>query len=208
MPNWVFNTVNASEETIKKYMTKNDKGEDEFDFNKVVYMPEDLNVESGVNDIKIVAYLTDKLKLETTDEMKREFDLIISNPFALGSFDEVRDRLSEHKDIDKLYDEGKVLVENYKKYGSTDWYNWRWEHWGTKWNACNTYYDEGFSLQFDTAWSVPEQIFVEMSKQNPDDTIEVFSEEETGWWVRAEYKNGETIILGEGETPEDEGYDD
>jgi len=44
-----------------------------------------------------------------------------------------------------------------------DWYNWRIENWGTKWDLdINTQFDSGIgwaSYVFDTAWSPPLELF-------------------------------------------------
>jgi hypothetical protein len=54
--------------------------------------------------------------------------------------------------------------------------------WGTKWNACeqSASPDEG-KAQFETAWSCPEGVLIELSKRFPEDRIEVtFADEDIG----------------------------
>ena len=54
--------------------------------------------------------------------------------------------------------------------------------WGTKWNACKSTAnaDEG-KTSFDTAWSCPEGVLVELSKRFPEDVIKVvFADEDIG----------------------------
>ena len=53
-------------------------------------------------------------------------------------------------------DEDKRLAE---KYGTPDWYHWRLENWGTKWNLCSdtdldVVGNEAF-FRFDSAWTPP-----------------------------------------------------
>jgi hypothetical protein len=57
-----------------------------------------------------------------------------------------------------------------------DWYGWRCQHWGTKWNSynCNEpelYYvhdDLVCSIDFDTAWSPPHEVIEALAPQYPD----------------------------------------
>ena len=54
--------------------------------------------------------------------------------------------------------------------GHANWYSWRLENWGTKWNAYHTqlnHQDDFLELTFDTAWSCPEPIFQSLSEQFP-----------------------------------------
>ena len=56
-------------------------------------------------------------------------------------------------------DEKEQAMLNKAKYGYTDWYDWRCEEWGTKWDACEAHIDHNdidyFAVSFDTAWSPP-----------------------------------------------------
>ena len=61
---------------------------------------------------------------------------------------------------------------NIKKYGHADWYNWRCEKWGTKWDAVDTYinsepYFDYIMISFDTAWSPPIPYYEALSKKYP-----------------------------------------
>ena len=57
--------------------------------------------------------------------------------------------------------EGKAAHEKYVaelegKYGHTDWYNWRVENWGTKWDAAEASImeeDGQFVVHYNTAWA-------------------------------------------------------
>ncbi len=45
-----------------------------------------------------------------------------------------------------------------------DWFNWRTQNWGTKWNAYNERRD-GKTIYFDTAWSAPHPIIEEIAAE-------------------------------------------
>ena len=75
---------------------------------------------------------------------------------------------------------------NKDKYGHTDWYDWRCEKWGTKWDVRDIeYYDGGdcIELRFETAWSPPIPIYEEM--------------ERLGYHVKAKYGDEMTNFVGD-----------
>ena len=67
-------------------------------------------------------------------------------------------------------------IKNLDKYGFDNWYDWRNEHWGTKWDV-NEYYgfdrqyindDESqISVGFSSAWGPPLQAFQEFIDKHP-----------------------------------------
>ena len=72
MPNWTYNEIRIKGDkntiaSIKEFVKSE---ESEFDFNKIIPMPDSLNIESGSRtDRAILVYLSDKL---TTKPNKRE----------------------------------------------------------------------------------------------------------------------------------------
>ena len=64
-----------------------------------------------------------------------------------------------------------------------DWYNWRIEHWGTKWNAYETDivgYDNYLKVSFNTAWSCPFPVFEKLAKLGVKFTL-AFADEDLGY---------------------------
>jgi hypothetical protein len=56
-----------------------------------------------------------------------------------------------------------------RKYGSSNWYDWNLDNWGTKWDCSDSHYNaEDKILQFQTAWACPEKIIAEMKLVFPD----------------------------------------
>jgi len=90
---------------------------------------------------------------------------------------------------DRYYDTGFQAIQNIKKYGSADWYDWSLDKWGTKWNACSstTWNVSGkrkfrADIEFDTAWSAPFPIFQALAdKYQVDVQVRVNYEGEPGW---------------------------
>ena len=101
--------------------------------------------------------------------------------------------------------DAKQLADTYhhnlQNYGVTNWYEWCPKNWGTKWNACDPHVDEivkssdGEAYQvnifFNTAWSYPEGIFEELSRQYPELLFEVEVDEEGGYfWGKLTIQEG------------------
>ena len=62
------------------------------------------------------------------------------------------------------------------------WYNWRVQNWGTKWDAYSLEIDDcdmphGFEVNFETAWSPPEEIHSAISEQFDDLSMSWFYDE-------------------------------
>ena len=96
------------------------------------------------------------------------------------------------------------------KYGSGDWYDWCVSNWGVKWNS----YDNNLNtdtrdyngvgsimLCFQTAWTIPEGIFLELMELYPELTFEVECLEEGGGFAG-------TIVYAEGFADESQLFTD
>ena len=62
------------------------------------------------------------------------------------------------------------------------WYNWRVQNWGTKWDCYSLEIDEcdmphGFEVNFETAWSPPEEVHSAICEQFDDLSISWFYDE-------------------------------
>ena len=173
MPNWVrtrltFNGEKNRVAEIKELVKttgKDDEGRDytnEFDFNKVVPMPEELNIASSSSGECGMRYLIlkDKHLISWTDDdrsfMERMEKQKEKNP----------NRFNE--DI-KL---GKKYLRNISKYGYKDWYNFRCDKWGTKWNSSEAEWIADDCVEFETAWGFCYPIVQKISEMFPDVAIE------------------------------------
>ena len=69
-------------------------------------------------------------------------------------------------------DEKEQAMLNKAKYGYTDWYEWKCEEWGTKWDACEAHIDHNdidyFAVSFETAWSPPVNWIKNIMQDFPD----------------------------------------
>ena len=163
MPNWVYNkmTFDCSAEkvnAIKDFV----RGEDStFDFNKLILMPEELNLVSGSDEtIARSCAVARRAGKKTSDEYEK--------PWATG------------RSFEEWADLGEKYLSNIEKYGASTWYDWSWNHWGTKWNASDPWWDD-YSVTFNTAWNTPEPIFKKISELFPDAPFHVeFADEDIG----------------------------
>ena len=78
------------------------------------------------------------------------------------------------------------------------WYDWNVREWGSKWDACDSSFDDNTEdltptlyYSFNTAWSIPEKIFEEIVKQHPELSFDFSCEEEQGWGAEYESRKGE-----------------
>lgn len=77
-------------------------------------------------------------------------------------------------------EEKKRAVENMYKYGARDWYDWRVQNWGTKWDAAYSHI-KGNLMWFDTAWSTPVEFVETLSKRFPKvEIILEYADEDIG----------------------------
>ena len=117
MPNYVINKIVWCSDfsKLEKYISKKDKAEF-LDFDKIIPMPKELDIQSGSDGELGRAYL---LK-EGTDYISKE---------------EVIKRIEERtkEERNEILRLGQAYIDNEKKYGFPTWYEWRNHNWGTNW---------------------------------------------------------------------------
>lgn len=197
MPNHVVNiiTFKGDERKIREMLgtIQNDEcGLGTVDFNKIIPMPESLNVESGSRTDKGIEMV--KAYLENIFEEQNNKE---------GTYDEFFDGLRSHSaDISdeeekKIWNIGVAVVENLHKYGVPTWYEWSINNWGTKWNAYGydeqADYSKNEDLRFQTAWAAPHPVLQKLSEKYPDIAFEhEWADEDIGQNCgRKCYHNGE-----------------
>ena len=160
MPNHVENrlTFECSPEELQKILEDiqydPDRSNEEytgigtFDFNKIVPMPESLNIECGSRTDRSIDYYLNAINPKTPDFgiPKYTFDRFTSLVNQLNekrSFGHFKTRMTgdeiaeatKYDTPDDILKLGKTAVTNFINYGSTGWYDWAIENWGTKWNS-------------------------------------------------------------------------
>jgi hypothetical protein len=159
-------------------MIQGEDGNDSFDFNQIVPMPDDIkNTESsstvmdGLNIFGYEVSFIDKIpkfvgKYNALSPMLK--CSWIRND-GITTIEGVEKKLLERNP--NAIEKGKKALEAFNKYGHISWYGWSIENWGTKWNSygfcMNDQKDDRVEFEFDTAWSFPEPIFTALSKEFP-----------------------------------------
>lgn len=182
MPNYVKNIVrfgkNVPQERIDELFgtilsTRDPKGGDPvkpwFDFDALIPMPEALNIDSGSdNETGILLYQLTQAKLPDSINGDRLAAYMRRNGLSLETPGSIPAFLAT-KDGKRLHDLGRRCVENLRLYGAPTWYEWRSEHWGTKWNSCNSQIDAADrTVSFSTAWAAPMPIAEALVERFPD----------------------------------------
>lgn len=165
MPNYIKNrlTVNSKENEVFAFL----KGEESvMDFNKIIPMPESLNLEDSSTGNEGMKYLY----LRAT-----------SLSFQRSELKEIEARLKSRKQFDKAIELGKKYLMNIMNTGHKTWYGWACENWGTKWNALEPKIVSDTCIEFETAWAGVVSMIEKLSTHFPDVTFEYkYSDEDTG----------------------------
>lgn len=193
MPNFVTNLVTfEGDENEIKALLESIKADDgkygSIDFNKIIPMPESLNIECGSSTDRgkkmVLDFMVDKMLktgiVNPTDEIVKKWQ------------EEHKETLSE--DDLKDWQLGVQAINNVKDYGYPTWYEWHINNWGTKWNADSTVSPlvDDNKIYFLTAWAAPHKVIDKLAKMHPDIEIQhVWADEDFGQNCGGcEYKNG------------------
>lgn len=186
MPNWVKTIVKTKPDVLKqirnKYFT-----EGKLDFNKIIPIPEDLNITAGSQGEEGLIILfnntDDYQEKGKINAVFKSLNIFHRNIYEDSRFLRV---INEYKNDDakeKFKDSielGKKYYDNYYKYGSANWYEWCITNWGTKWN-CNDFKSNEDTMIYYTAWDFSDAIILKMSEEYPDAVFECrFANEDFG----------------------------
>ena len=161
MPNYVNNIISLEGANLDRVFEFVKGADSDFDFNTIIPMPESLNIESS--SIMELSYACELYKQEKTVSEILQYRLVKGETVP-----KLIHRLKKQHQIND--DLGKAAYSNKKKYGSTDWYSWCVNNWGTKWNAMDVSVGNN-TIEFDTAWSAPIPVIEKLAEMFPDVTI-------------------------------------
>jgi hypothetical protein len=177
MPNHITNRltiIGAIEDVLKVREAIKGTKEDQFiDFNKIAPIPKEL--EGTVSPMRIISQ----------EEYDKQEERI-----SKGEISENEKNWGLSKGLTQ-----ELADEYIQKFGYCEWYGWQSANWGTKWNAYDQYSNDENVIEFNTAWSTPYSLLVNLSKMFPQVTFEVeYADEDFGYNVgRYVLLNGETI---------------
>lgn len=194
MPNHVTNIIeikgNPSRIKAMFEAIKSDEhGLGSIDFNKLIPMPPELNIEEGSRT---------KHGLKAYKDFLEVYNFNREPNIDLGSIPEKAEQafLRVRPDVDSTaWSLGKQAYQNKQKYGAHSWYDWRTKNWGTKWDAYgyeSGVHVDGHSLRFQTAWAPPQPVIAKLSEMYPDlDFTHQYASEDIGVNCgEDEYHNG------------------
>lgn len=196
MPNHITNIlrIEASEELTAQIKSDiksvDEEGETRhIDFNKILPMPESLNITSGSTTSNGIAIL----------QYRAGDDTAIRGimGYAWGKEFDTPEDLIEHMIVkgSANLEEAQKALDNERLYGCRDWYGWSTSNWGTKWNAYSTNDTDVDEVSFETAWSNPYPVIIALSAKYPEAVFHMrFADEDFGHNV-GEYslQNGDVV---------------
>ncbi len=143
-------------------------------------------------------HVTNILRVSGDPEIVRVmFEAIKNNEIGLGSID-----FNKVIPIPEHIFRGNLGMAEREKYGKDNWSDWSIAHWETKWNSYG--YDpvytpkefDGEHIEFQTAWSRPENVIAALAAKYPDLFFEhKWADEDFGYNTgKKEYENGEEML--------------
>ena len=221
MPNWCYNNLKVEAEATwtddKKKHSKDQKDQekelakfrkenfngDTITFEGSAPMPESLRITSGSTTDRAIAYIQAKAGDNTGLDKLLSYDWMYRDKI-LNKKDSIsvkRKKALKHmeKDITKeQLIEGEKALDNEKKYGHKDWYNWSIANWGTKWDASEGGLHQSLPSEleasFDTAWAPPiEWLEKTTNKYKKLKFTLEYTEEGNGFEGKAFARNGEVV---------------
>lgn len=203
MPNHVTNVIIMKNITQLPFFSEYEESKENdpkifFDFNKIIPMPEELQIISG--SIENIAVEMAIRFYDKNGEGLREYHQYSDEEFIRG-----RKNYTE-TDLE-LADIGLKYLSNVVKYSASNWYVWREKNWGTKWNSYQLEIINKDCIRFQTAWYPPIPILIELSQMNPKTQIthywcDEFIGNGSGYF---EYNNG-IIVRNESANNENENH--
>lgn len=175
MPNWATNRVEIKGEDavladIKKFVKK---GRASFSFDKIMPMPKVIDTAACMMDEDACeqAWLYSVVKKKPLTPIAIKTIAKYCDSFKRNGYDKGFDRNPR-----RLDDRAESYYNALNETGCPTWYSWCIAHWGTKWDADSPRLKSApgvLRYRFDTAWTAPLPVFVELSKKFPDVSIAV-----------------------------------
>ncbi len=182
MPNHIKNiiTLKGDEQKIREMLEAiqyDELGLGTVDFNKIIPMPESLNIESGSRTDRGLKAYSDFINVYVFGRNADDALNAIKNIPKESEKAFLKARADSNNTVDyKEWELGKTAWNNIQNYGFPTWYEWSIKNWGTKWNAYgydeNTDYSQNTDLRFQTAWSAPHSILQKLSEMYPEISFE------------------------------------
>ena len=194
MPNHVKNiiTFKGDPEKIQAILEQiqhDEEGFGSFDFNKLIPMPSELQIEAGSRTDEGLKLYRDFMEIYSLGKEPAEVDALNVPAESEEAF------LRMRTDIDRrTWELGKQAFQNVQRFGCDTWYSWCNRHWNTKWNAYDCFHAEN-RIGFNTAWSAPHPVIEKLAERFPEAqfTHEWADEDIGNNCGRREYAGGQLV---------------
>ena len=188
MPNHVTTilTFSGPEEKIKGLREDLKTEKSNFDFNKIIPMPEELDISDNSNT-EFFSKLEKYRLLDLAHIFRKECEKFEGTSFKSHAI---------------------AGLLNYLNYGYVSWYHWSIENWGTEWNSYKVEYLDNNKVKFQTAWNFPYPVIQRLSLIYPEILIVAeYYDEDFGYNLGSyTFKAGILIDGGALEDDSQEGY--
>ena len=183
MPNWVLNRV-VAQDYDKLYNALINEETNEVDFNKVIPLNKDLEIEAGAVEYqtRLSYFPKEDILAFQRDFLDIYLGMLLTKRSTQNSFVKkamqklplsLKNKIIEVYNISMTKKEVNTYIENIfkgyfnvQRYGYPNWYVAKTNEWSTKWNASNTVLD-GNEIEFTTAWSTPMRVWEKLSLITP-----------------------------------------
>lgn len=173
------------------------------DFNKLVPMPPELNIDSGSRTDTGLKLFGDYLR--EAAQIAADMPDATPNERAAALFRYMDSWQKKHKVDPEVWELGKKAYRNIQKYGCATWREWRGLNWGNKWNAyqCAPLDERADTMEFQTANCAVPKIAAAISKRFPGQTVAYswFGLDLTQGLGRMVFQDGRAVSIN---VPEDE----
>lgn len=182
MPNWCYQklSVSGAETDIAKFKQAYLNHEQKLELNRVIPMPPELDIEEGsVGRNGYDALFGDWKKLFQYPAWQAKI------PKEAMESREAYVAWMQETDPAAL-DLGKKYKSNLDQHGHRNWWSWRIENWGTKWEIGSDQQslveenDSSLCIMFETAWSPIHPVLIKMGGRFPDLRFDLFYLDEGG----------------------------
>lgn len=198
MPNHITNILKfeGDSEQVHAMLDKiksDELGFGSIDFNKIIPMPESLNIEAGsrTDDALYVCMVAlnpavpDMGIPKLSREEYQKLEIVVSQSKGVQFMQPDAQRIGrvlKHTILSDAIATGQVVISNFLQYGCGDWYGWCNRNWGTKWNAYDIHFDqESQSIHFLTAWDTPMPVIDKLSQMFPEVEVDLqWTDEDIG----------------------------
>lgn len=203
---------------------KDEDGKDvQIDFNKIIPMPDELNIEvhSGIKTwVDICTGQIDFTPLfnglpKSSAELLKDgqYGTLANSLNAHTAMEHITGKREGNvKDFSDLeFDIFVKCLKNNRTHGFASWFEWRKKNWGTKWNAYdqNDERNTADTIYFQTAWSCPLIVIAELSKLFPNCDFKIdYADEDSGSNAGIiTFRNGEATEVFQPESQSKEAYE-